>query len=155
MMRGIALTLVLASTMAAGAKPADPLQAFAFMFGSWTCSYTAGTQTASYTATMSWALGGNWIRERDTWTGGVGGEGLFTYNLSKRQWMSIVMESDRRPTLFIASETGSAHIAYRSVYPDASMTDTIDRISPTKYTIHFTQTVGGKMTSSVDVCTKR
>ena len=149
------LTLVLAGPIGAGTKPADPLQAFAFMIGSWTCSYTLGTQTASYTATMSWALGGNWIRERDTGAGGVSGEALFTYDPSKRQWASVVMESDRLPTLFVAGDTGSAHIAYRSVYPDASMTDTIDRISPTKYTVHFTQTVDGKTTRSVDACTKR
>jgi outer membrane lipoprotein-sorting protein len=154
MMGRIALILVLASTIGASTKPADRLQEFAFMMGSWTCSYTQGTQTSSYSATMSWALGGNWIRERDTWAGG-GDEGLFTYDPSKRQWTSLVMEPDRSPTLFVAGDTGSAHIAYRSVYPDASMTDTIDRISPTKYTVHFTQTLGGKTTHSVDVCTKR
>jgi hypothetical protein len=69
--------------------------------------------------------------------------------------MSLVMESDRVPTLFVAGDTGSSHITYRSAYPDTSMTETIDRISPTKYTVHFRQTVSGKTTSSVDVCTKR
>jgi hypothetical protein len=155
MTRRIAIALVLAGTIGAGTKPADPLHAWAFMIGSWTCSYTLGKQTASYNATMSWALGGSWIRERDTWAGGGGDEGLFTYNPSKRQWTSVVIESNRVPTLFVADDTGSAHVAYRSVYPDASMIDAIDRISPTKYTVHFTQTVGGKTTHSVDVCTKR
>jgi hypothetical protein len=155
MIRRIVLSLVLASTIGAGTKPADPLQTWAFMIGSWTCSYTLAKQTASYNATMSWALGGSWIRERDTWAGGGGDEGFFTYDPGKRRWTSVVIESDRHPTLFVAGDTGSAHVAYRSVFPDASMIDTIDRISPTKYTVHFTQTVGGKTTHSVDVCTKR
>ena len=156
MMGRIALiTRVLAGTIGAGPKPADPLQTFAFMIGSWTCSYTQGTQTASYTATMSWALGKTWIRQSDSWAGVGGDEGLFTYDPSKHQWTSLVMERDRSPTLFVAGNTGSTRIAYRSVYPDTSMTDTIDRISPTKYTIHFSQTVGGKTTNSVDVCIKQ
>jgi hypothetical protein len=154
MLGRIALTLVLAGAIGAGTKPADPLQAYAFMIGSWTCSYTSGTQTSSYAATMSWAPGANWIRERDTWPGG-GDEALYTYNPNKRQWTSVVVDSGRGTTLFVANNTGGTHIAYRSVYPDASMTDTIDRISPTKYTVHFMQTVGGKTIRSADVCTKR
>ncbi len=153
--QGIALALLLAGTIGAGAKPVDPLGSFAFMIGSWNCSYTLGAQTASYNATMSWAIGGKWIRERDSWAGGAGDEGLFTYDRTKRQWTEVVIESQGPPTLFVAGNSGSGRIAYRSVYPDASMTDTIDRISPVKYTIHFTQTAAGKTTHSVDVCTKR
>jgi hypothetical protein len=149
------ILVVLAGTIGAGTKPAGPLQAFAFMIGSWTCSYTLGSQTSSYSATMSWALDGNWIRQRDTWAGGGGDEGLFTYNSTKHQWTSLVIESDRVPTLFVAGDTGIAHIAYRSVYPDTSMSETIDRISPTKYTVHFRQIAGAKVASSVDVCIKR
>ena len=150
----MALIFVLVGTIGAGTKPPDPLQAYAFWIGSWTCSYTLGSQTSSYVATMSWAMDGNWIRERDTWANG-GDEGLFTYDPSERQWTFVVMEPDRRPTLFVGKDTSSGHLVFRSAYPDASMSERIDQISPTKYAVHFTQTVGGKTTSSVDVCTKR
>ena len=44
------------------------------------------------------------------------------------------------------------HIAYRSVYPDASIAETFDRMSSTKYTLHGTVRSGGKTTTSVDTC---
>jgi hypothetical protein len=62
------------------------------------------------------------------------------------------MESERRPTLFTGNSTGGAHITHRSVYPDGSMRETLDQVSPTKYTIHFTQSAGGKTTKSVVFC---
>jgi hypothetical protein len=93
--------------------------------------------------------------ELDFGAGGGGDEGLFTYDPGKRQWTFVVLESERRPTLFVSDDTRGARITYHSVYPDASMTETIERISPAKYTIHFTQTAAGKTTKSVDVCTKR
>ena len=154
MYRRIVTALVLAGTIGAGTKSADPLQASGSMIGSWTCSYTMGGQTSAYTAVMSWALGGTWIRERDSSTG-FSDEGLFTYNPGKHQWSFVVVDSTRTPTLFVANGASSTHVVYHSVYPDASMTEIFDRVSPTKYTIHFTQTAGGKTTSSVDVCTKR
>ena len=154
MLRRIALVFVWAAMIGAGPKPPDPLQAFSFWIGSWTCSYTQGTQTATYAATMSWALGGNWIRERDTWASG-GDEGLFTYDPSERKWSFVVVEPDRQPTLFVGKDISRGHLIFRSVYPDASMTEHIDQISPIKYTVRFSQTVGGKTTSSNDVCAKR
>jgi hypothetical protein len=149
----LVLALVFAGTIAAGVKPVDRLQDFAFMIGSWTCTYTMGTQTSSYNATMSWAVGENWIHEHDTWTGG-GDEGYYTYDPHKRQWTSTVLDSGRGTTVFVAGDSGNSRIVYHSVYPDTSMTDTIDRISPAKFTVHFSQTAGGKTTRSSDVCTK-
>ena len=44
------------------------------------------------------------------------------------------------------------HIAYRSVYSDASLAETLDPISATEYTLHATVRSGGKTITSVDTC---
>jgi hypothetical protein len=44
------------------------------------------------------------------------------------------------------------HIAYRSVYPDASIAVTFDRVSATEYTLRGTVRSGGKTIASVDTC---
>jgi hypothetical protein len=44
------------------------------------------------------------------------------------------------------------HFAYRSVYPDAGISETFDRVSATEYTLHATVRSGGKTTASVDTC---
>ena len=46
------------------------------------------------------------------------------------------------------------NVVYRSTYPDTSMTEHVDRASPTRYTIHFSQTTNGKTLQSMDVCTR-
>jgi hypothetical protein len=39
-----------------------------------------------------------------------------------------------------------------SFYPDASIVETIDRVSATEYTIHATVHAGATTTASVDTC---
>ncbi len=65
-----------------------------------------------------------------------------------------MLENERTTTVFRADGSDSRHIRYRSVYPDSSMADAFDRVSPTHYTLHFTQTANGKTIASADSCTK-
>lgn len=44
------------------------------------------------------------------------------------------------------------HIAYRSIYPDASIAVRFDRVSATKYTLSATVRSGAKTITSVDTC---
>jgi hypothetical protein len=47
-----------------------------------------------------------------------------------------------------------SHIAYRSVYPDASIAVTFDRVSSTKYTLHGKVRMGDKTITSIDTCVR-
>ena len=51
-----------------------------------------------------------------------------------------------------ANGSNPNHIAYRSVYPDASIAVTFDHVSATEYTLHGTVHSGGKTIASVDTC---
>ena len=129
------------------------LAGLGFLIGVWTCNYAGGGQHLTYTATFDYDLANNWIRERDAWPGGGGDVAYLTYFPKDKMWTYGVFESERTTTLFRG--TGSAsHIVYRSVYPDASFTDVFDRVTPTKYTLHFSGMLAGKPTTSVDVCIK-
>ena len=150
------LLLVLSSVILSAATPmrtADPLKLMSFMTGTWTCSSTINGQTQTYTAHWEYALGNKWLRQVDTWSGG-GDMGMVTYVPRSREWRWVVTEGDGDVTLFRAPDTGLAHITYRSVYPDATMSETYDRVSQSKYTTHFVQTENGKTTRAIDVCTK-
>jgi hypothetical protein len=112
-----------------------------------------GTTHMTYNANYGYDLGGNWMRERDT--SAVGNdEGMFMYDPKHDLWTAVVLEGGGSTTVFTAAGHDPNHVAYHSVYPDSSMTDAFDRVSATKYTLHFTQTAGGKTIKSVDVCTK-
>jgi hypothetical protein len=136
------------------ASAADPMSALHFLVGTWHCSYNSGKTHGAYTATFDYDLGGNWMRERDSWTGGGGDQGMFTYEPKRRGWTAIVIEEDRTTVVFHGAGNNANSIVYRSVYPDASMTDVFERKSATSYALHFTQSAGGKTTKSTDTCVK-
>jgi hypothetical protein len=149
----IAVALVLGTLGATASSRTDPMTSLRFLVGNWTCTYHQGPAPVTYKATFEYALAGNWLRERDVWTGGGGDEALFTYQPKQHAWIVVVVEPDRSATLF--KGTGPpAHVVYRGIYPDTSMSEHIDHTSPTQYTIHFSQTAKGKTITSNDVCTR-
>ena len=124
------------------------------LLGTWKCTYTAGAHPMTYSATFAYAMGGSWMRETDFSGGAANGEALYSYDRKSATWTAVIVLGDHTVTIFRASGPSATHIAYHSVYPDASMTDIFDRISPTKYALHFTQIANGKPTKSNDTCTK-
>src|SRR5579863_1693083 len=105
-----------------------------FLIGAWTCTYAAGSQHTTYAANFSHDLGGNWILERDAWTGGGGDVAYLTRDAKGGGWTYAAFEDDRTVTIFRAKDEGVNHIVYRSVYPNGGWTDVFDKVSPTKYT---------------------
>ena len=151
-MRTLAVIVTLiAATFGASSAP-DQLPLLRSLVGTWTCTYHSGSTNGTYKAVYAYDAGNNWLVERDAWTGG-GDTGQFTYDSKRQKWVVVVTGSDRSTTIF--EGTGNAnHVSYRSVYPDANASEAIDRVSPQKYTVHFTQTVNGQTTKSNDVCVK-
>lgn len=149
----IAVALLLGLIGATPSSRSDPMTSLRFLVGNWTCTYHQGPSRVTYKATFEYALAGNWLRERDTSAGGFGDEALITYQPKQHAWVVVVVANDRSATLF--KGTGApAHVVYRSIYPDTSMTEHIDHTSPTQYTVHFSQTAKGKTITSNDVCTR-
>jgi hypothetical protein len=153
-MRLLAMALILAALGAAPASASDPLASLRFLVGTWNCTYQAAKVRVSYKATFAYDMSGNWLSERDSSTGGGSGLGMITYEPKRRGWTVVIVEPDRTATVFHATGDNPNHIVYHSVYPDASMTDVFDRSSPTRYTLHFTQSTAGKTMKSTDVCVK-
>lgn len=147
-----AVCFALCATPAAGA---DRLTALSYLAGAWKCEYRAGSQHITYTATFAYAMRNNWVHERDALAGGGGDEAWITYEPATRSWIQVVLEPQRSTTLFRAKGDSSAHLVYRSLYPNAGMKSTFDRVSRTRYTLHFSGTIGGHRIVSVDTCTKR
>jgi hypothetical protein len=152
-MKIVAAVLLFAFAGTLPAPAADPLNSLRFLVGTWNCSYQAGKTRVQYRATFAYDMGSNWLRETDTWTGGGGDLGMFTYERN-RGWTAVVLERDRHTVIMRATGNDPNHVVYRSVYPDASMTDIFERASPTRYTLHFTQTLNGKTMKSTDTCVK-
>jgi hypothetical protein len=153
-MKFFAAILLLVALNAAPAAAKDPLSSLRFLVGTWKCSYHAGKAHAYYKATYSYDLGGNWLRESDSWAGGGSDLGMITYEPKTLGWTAVVLEEDRTTTLFRAPASSPNRIVYRSIYPSTAMTDVFERESPTRYTLHFTQNAGGKTIESTDVCVK-
>jgi hypothetical protein len=150
-MKSRSIFLFFASLICIPASAAD-LSSLHFLVGTWHCTYDAGKTRSAYRATFAYEMNGGWMREIDSWNGG-GDQGMITYN-PQHGWTAVVLGPVGTTTVFRASGTNSSRIAYRSVYPDTSMTDVFERSSPTRYTLHFTQTKNGKTASSFDTCTK-
>jgi ribosomal protein L10 len=131
----------------------DPLSSMRSLVGTWNCTYQVGKTRIAYKAVFSYDLGDNWVLERDSSAGGSD-LGMFTYEPKRRGWTAIVITRQRTTTVFRAVGDNPNHIVYRSAYPDTSMTDIFDRASPTIYTLHYTQTTGGKTIKSADRCVK-
>lgn len=137
-----------------GAAPVDRMKSLQYLVGTWTCTFVSGSMHQTYAATFAYDMGGNWMSERDAWTGGGGDLGVLTYEPQKRIWTFVVLESERTTTIFQAKDTGDERKVWHSVFPDTSMTETIDKLSPAKYTINFVGTFNGKAMKSTDTCLK-
>jgi hypothetical protein len=153
-MKLIVASLVLIALNSASAGASDPLSSLRFLVGTWKCTYQAGKTHVYYKAIYSYDLGSNWLRESDAWAGGGSDLGMITYEPKRHGWTAVVMEPERTTTIFHASGSDPNRIPYRSVYPDATMSDVFERTSPTRYTLHFTQSAGGRTMRSTDVCIK-
>ena len=78
---------------------------------------------------------------------------MITYEPKSREWIAVVIDNERATVVFHARGNPS-HLVYRSAYPNAKLTNVFERNSPTRYTLHFSGTVGGASVKSTDVCTK-
>jgi hypothetical protein len=144
--------MLLASFVFAAAltSTASPLAGLHFLVGSWSCTYRAGAVSFAYANTYAYERDGHTLRQITSWTGG-GDEELVTYDTQHSRWTAVVLD-DQTTTVMHAKGSDPNHIAYRSVYPDASIAVTFDRISATKYTLHGSVRSGGKTVTSVDTC---
>jgi len=138
-----------------GAAPADRMTSLQYLVGTWTCTYASGAMHQTYTATYAYDMGGNWLSERDSGSGGFSDLGMFTNDPRGHEWTFVVLDSGRNTTIFKAKDTGGDRPVWHSVFPDSSMTETFDKVSPTKYTTNFVQTAKGKTVRSSDTCVKR
>jgi hypothetical protein len=146
---------MLASFVLAAALPATaaPFAGLHYLVGTWNCTYRAAGAHLAYGATYAYDRNGRTLRETTSWTGG-GDEELLAYDAQRRGWTSVVFEDQGSATILHATGSDPNHIAYRSVYPDASIAVTFDRISATEYALHGTVRSGGKTITSVDTCVK-
>lgn len=144
--------MLLASLVLAAAMPAaSPLAGLQFLTGTWNCTYRAGAARFPYAAAYAYDLNGRILREVAAWEGG-GDEELLSFDAQHRAWSAIVLDDHGTATVMRASGSDPKHIAYRSVYPDANVSVTFDRVSATEYTLHGTVRSGGKTIRSVDAC---
>ena len=143
---------MLASLALAAALPATaaPLAGLHYLAGTWNCTYRAGAARLAYNATYVYDREGHTVRQIDSWAGG-GDEELLAYD-AQRGWTAVVFDDQGTATIMRATGTDPNHIAYRSVYPDAGIAVTFDRVSATEYTLHGTVRSGGKTITSVDTC---
>jgi hypothetical protein len=141
-------SLVLAATLSATPSPFAGMH---YLVGMWNCTYRAGAVRFAYNNTYAFDLDGRVLRQIASWTGG-GDEELIAYDAQRRGWTAVVLDDQGNATVMRATGSDPNHIAYRSVYPDASIAVTFDRISATKYTLHGTVRSGGKTITNIDTC---
>jgi len=144
MLASLVLAAVLQTTVA-------PLAALHYLVGTWNCTYRAGAVSLAYAATYAYDRDGRALRQT-TSSAGYGDEELLVYNAKLGAWTAVVLDDEGNATVMRATGSNPNHIAYRSVYPDASITEMFDRISATKYMLHATVRSGGKTITSVDTC---
>jgi len=152
--KGLSVPIVamLASLVLAAALPATaaPLAGLRYLVGTWKCTYRAGAAHMAYDTTYAYDHDARTLRQIASWAGG-GDEELLAYD-AQRGWTAVVFDGQGTATIMHATGSDPNHIAYRSVYPDASIAVNFDRISVTKYTLHGTVRSGGKAITSVDTC---
>ncbi len=144
---------MLASLMLAAALPAvpAPLAGMHYLVGTWNCTYSAGAERLAYEATYAYDSNGHILRQIASSAAG-GDEELVAYDAHRKGWTAVVIDDQGNATTMRATGSDPNHIAYRSVYPDASIAVTFARISATEYTLHGTVRMGGKTITSVDTC---
>jgi hypothetical protein len=150
----VSVFLLLASLAFSAPVPAAaaPLEGLHDLVGAWNCTYRAGTVRFPYNATFAYDLGGHVLREIASWTGG-GDEELIAYD-AKRGWTAVVFDDHGNATVMHATGSDPKHVPFRSVYPDASIAVTLDRVSEKEYTLHGTVRSAGKTITSVDTCVR-
>ena len=124
-----------------------------YLAGTWNCTYRAGAARFAYHATYDYDRNGRIARQIASWAGG-GDQELLAYDAQHTRWTAVVFDGQGTATVMRASGNDPNHIAFRSVYPDASIGVTFDRISATEYTLHGTVRSGGKTITSVDTCSR-
>jgi hypothetical protein len=149
----MSIVMILASFTLAAALPAvpAPLAAMHYLVGSWNCTYRAGAEKLAYDATYAYDSNGHILRQITSSALG-GDEELVAYDAHRKGWTAVVIDDQGNATTMHATGSDPNHIAYRSVYPDASIAVTFARVSATKYTLHGTVRMGGKTITSVDTC---
>jgi hypothetical protein len=147
------IIVMLASLVIAAALPATavPIAGLHYLVGTWNCTYRAGAVRLAYTNSYAYDLDGHTLRQIASWAGG-GDEELLSYDAQHGRWTAVVFDGQGTATIMRAPGSDPNHIAYRSVYPDASIAVTFDRISPTEYTLHGKVRSGGKTITSIDTC---
>jgi hypothetical protein len=143
----------LLTLVAAVPASASPLSALQYLVGTWNCTYEAGAMHMSYSSTYAFDRDGNTLRQVTSWGSG-GDEELIGYDAQHQSWTAIVLDDHGGPTVMRAAGSDPNHIVYHSVYPDASISPTFDRVSDTKYTTHATAQMDGKTITSVDTCVR-
>lgn len=146
---------MLASLVLAAALPATaaPLAGLHYLVGTWNCTYRVGAARLAYTATYAYDRDGHALRQIASWTGGSDEE-LLAYDPKRGGWTAIVLDDQGTATVMRATGTNPNHIAYHSVYPDATIAVTFDRISAAQYHLHGTVRSGTKTIASIDTCTR-
>ncbi len=141
--------------MLAASSPAKAasLVGLHYLVGTWSCTYRAGASRFAYGAVYTYDRNGHVLRQIDSWPGG-GGEELLTYD-ARRGWTALILDDQGNATIMRAPGNDPNHIAYHSVYPDASIAERFDTVSATEYTLHAKVHAGGKTTASVDTCVRR
>jgi hypothetical protein len=141
-------SLVFAAAVSATAAPLDGLH---YLAGTWNCTYRAGAVRFTYRDTYAYDRDSHTLRQIASWAGG-GDEELIAYDAQRGRWTAVVLDDHGTATVMQATGSDPNHIAYRSVYPDASIAVTFDRVLATEYTLHATVRAGGKTITSVDTC---
>jgi len=151
----VRILMMLASFVLTAALPAaaTPIAGLHDLVGSWKCTYRGGGMSMAYDTTYAYNLNGHTLRQIASWAGGGGDEELIGYD-PHAGWTAVVFDDHGTTTVMHAPGTNPNHIAYRSVYPDANLAVTFDRLSATKYTLHGRFRSGGKTIDSVDTCTR-
>lgn len=145
--------VMLAFLVPAVALPAAaaPLAGMHYLVGTWNCTYRAGTASLAYVATYAYDHDGRTLRQTASWAGG-GDEELLANDAKGGGLTGVVLDDQGNATIMRGTGSDPNHIAYHSVYPDASIVETFDRISSTEYKLHATVHAGGKTITSVDTC---
>jgi hypothetical protein len=146
----IAMLAVLVIGAMLPAKPAPIAGLHYLVGGTWKCTYRAGTTSLPYDATYAYDLDGQVLRQVTTFAGGSAEE-LLAYD-AHHALTVVVFDNQGTTTIMHGMAGDPKHFAYRSTYPDTSISDTFDSISATEYTLHATVRSGSKTIHSVDTC---
>jgi hypothetical protein len=146
---------MLAAVVLATASPATaaPLDAMRELAGTWHCEYRGGGSSLAYTATYTDDRAAQTVNEVATWAGG-GDDEVLAADAQHGGVTAVVLDGQGNATVMRAKGHDPHHIAFRSVYPDATIAVTFDRTSATTYTLHGTVHMGGKTIVSVDTCSR-